>query len=53
MKIISSYINGAAYPCDNGTIDKIYPATGEVIAKVERATAAMLDEAVAHAKAAQ
>ncbi len=53
MHIISSFINGAPYPSSHGTIDKIYPATGEVIAKVERASPAMLDEAVAHAKAAQ
>ena len=53
MQIISSFINGAAYPSDAGTIDKIYPATGEVIAKVEKATSAMLDEAVRHASEAQ
>ena len=53
MKRIHSYVNGKAYPCDNGLIDKIYPATGEVIAQVERADMALLDEAVHHAKAAQ
>ena len=53
MQIISSFINGAAYPSDAGTIDKIYPATGEVIAKVEKATSAMLDEAVSYASEAQ
>jgi betaine-aldehyde dehydrogenase len=34
-------------------IDKIYPATGETIAKIEPATAEMLDDAVACAAAAQ
>ena len=53
MQLIHSFINGSAYPSDNGTIDKIYPATGEVIAKIERATPHMLDEAVRHAKQAQ
>ena len=53
MKRISSFINGAPYRSDNGVIDKIYPATGEVIAQIERATPDMLDEAVRHAKQAQ
>lgn len=53
MKLISSFINGAPYRSDNGVIDKIYPATGEVIAQIERATPDMLDEAVRHAKQAQ
>ena len=35
------------------TIDKIYPATGEIIAKIEPATLEILDEAVAVATAAQ
>lgn len=50
---IQSYINGKAHSCDNGLIDKLYPATGEVIAKVERADDALLDLAVQHAKQAQ
>ena len=53
MQIISSFINGQPYPSDNGIIEKRYPATGEVIAQVERATPAMLDEAILHAKQAQ
>ena len=53
MRLISSFINGAPYPSDNGTIEKIYPATGEVIAQVERASPQMLDEAVRHARQAQ
>ena len=50
---IHSYINGKAHNCDNGLIDKVYPATGEVIAQVERADNALLDLAVQHAKEAQ
>ena len=53
MKRIHSYINGKAHNCDNGLIDKVYPATGEVIAQVERADNALLDLAVQHAKEAQ
>ena len=53
MQIIRSFINGKLVASDLDTIDKIYPATGEVIARIERASLNMLDDAVAHAKAAQ
>jgi len=54
-RIIASYYGGASRPQGSSvvTVDKRYPATGEVIARVELATAAMLDEAVAMAKEAQ
>ena len=53
MQIIRSFINGDFVSCDNGTIDKVYPATGEVIAQIECADDALLDRAVRHAKEAQ
>ena len=53
MQRIHSLINGKAYPCDAGLIDKIYPATGEVIAKIEKADMALLDKAVEGAAKAQ
>ena len=55
MQIIRSIINGTQTPSQNDKppIIKYYPATGEAIAKVERADQAMLDEAVRHAKEAQ
>ena len=53
MQIIRSFINGKFVSSDNGVIEKRYPATGEVIAHVERATSQMLDEAVCAATEAQ
>lgn len=53
MQIIRSFINGKFVSSDNGVIEKRYPATGEVIAHVERATSQMLDEAVSVAAEAQ
>ena len=52
-EIIRSHIAGALVESDGSFIDKHYPATGEVIAKVEIASNAMLDEAVAKASEAQ
>jgi betaine-aldehyde dehydrogenase len=53
MELIQSYYGGAHRSGGRGTFEKQYPATGEVIATVELATAEMLDEAVAMAAAAQ
>ena len=53
MNTIMSVINGQTVACTQAVIEKRYPATGEVIAKIPPATLAMLDEAVRHAKAAQ
>ena len=52
-KIIRSVINGQEVSSPLAAFDKIYPATGEVIAKVEPANARMLDDAVGHAAEAQ
>ncbi|MCE2518056.1 MAG: betaine-aldehyde dehydrogenase [Alphaproteobacteria bacterium] len=52
-ELIQSYYGGAHRGGAKGTFEKRYPATGEVIANVELATTAMLDEAVAMAAAAQ
>lgn len=50
----SHYINGAYVEDDTGApIDIIYPATGEVIGRVHSATPAIIDQALAAAKAAQ
>ncbi|MGC3936242.1 betaine-aldehyde dehydrogenase [Roseobacter sp. EG26] len=50
----SHFINGAYVEDTSGTpIDVIYPATGEVIATVYAATPAIVDQAIASAKAAQ
>ncbi len=50
----SHFINGAYVEDTSGTlIDVIYPATGEVIARVHAATPAVVDQALASAKAAQ
>ncbi len=50
----SHFINGAYVEDTSGTlIDVIYPATGEVIAQVHAATPAVVDQALASAKAAQ
>ena len=50
---IKSYVNGASLSGGGDLIDKIYPATGEVIARVECASESMLDQAVAQAAEAQ
>lgn len=50
----SHFINGAYVEDTSGTpIDVIYPATGEVIARVYAATPAIVDQALAAAKSAQ
>ena len=50
----SHFINGEYVEDTSGTlIDVIYPATGEVIARVHAATPAVVDQALASAKAAQ
>ena len=51
MQICQSLIGGKPVTSPLASIDKIYPATGEVIAKIEPATREMLDEAVAVAAA--
>ena len=53
MQICQSLIDGKPVTSPLASIDKIYPATGEVIAKIEPATREMLDEAVAVAAVAQ
>ena len=61
MDMIRSIVNGKSVPNPNAgpnagphsVLEKIYPPTGEVIAHVEPATHAMLDEAVRCAKTAQ
>ena len=53
MQRIHSLINGKAVSSDAGLIDKIYPATGEVIAQIEKADLALLNKAVEGAAAAQ
>ena len=54
MDTVSSYYGGARRPnADAKRLEKHYPATGETIAEVEVATAAMVDEAVALAASAQ
>ena len=53
MQICQSLIGGKPVTSPLASIDKIYPATGEVIAKIEPATREMLDEAVAVAAVAQ
>ena len=53
MNIIMSIINGQQLASHLPVFEKRYPATGEVIAKVQPATTDMLDQAVRHAQAAQ
>ena len=53
IKTIRSIINGKEAPSKLPPFDKIYPATGKVIASVEPASPDMLDEAVQHAAEAQ
>lgn len=52
-KTIRSVINGREVSSPLAPFNKMYPATGEVIAKIEPATAPMLDDAVRHAAEAQ
>ena len=50
----SHFINGAYVEDDTGApIDVIYPATGEVIAKIHSATPAIIEQALDAARAAQ
>ena len=53
MQICQSLIGGKPVTSPLHAIDKIYPATGEIVAKIEPATQEMLDEAVAVAAFAQ
>ena len=53
MNMIMSIINGQQLASHLPVFEKRYPATGEVIAKVQPATSDMLDQAVRHAQAAQ
>ena len=53
MTVIKSYYGGAYQDGAGQFFEKRYPATGEVIAKVELASRDMLDEAVAMAQQAQ
>ena len=53
MNMIMSIINGQQLASHLPVFEKRYPATGEVIAKVQPATTDMLDQAVRHAQAAQ
>jgi len=53
IKIIRSIIHGREVASSLPVFDKIYPATGEVIAKIEPASPPMLDEAVEYAREAQ
>lgn len=53
MQRIKSVIAGKHISSPQPPFDKIYPATGEVIAHIEPATEKMLDDAVQQAKQAQ
>ena len=53
MDICRSLIGGQSVGSSQPHIDKFYPATGEVIARIEPADEAMLDQAVALAAEAQ
>ena len=53
MQNIHSIIAGKPVASPLAPFDKIYPATGEVIAQIEPATAEMLDMAVQQASSAQ
>ena len=53
MQVCRSLVGGEELVGDAPTIDKIYPATGEVIARIEPADDAVLDRAVDIAAAAQ
>lgn len=53
MQVCRSLVGGEELAGDAPAIDKIYPATGEVIARIEPADDAVLDRAVEIAAAAQ
>ena len=53
VKIIRSIIHGREVASSLPAFDKIYPATGEVIAKIEPANPQILDKAVEYASEAQ
>ncbi len=53
MDICRSLIGGQPVGSSQPPIDKVYPATGEVIARIEPADEAMLNQAVAFAAEAQ
>ena len=53
MQVCQSLIGGQLVASALPAIDKLYPATGETITKIESATAEMLDDAAACAAAAQ
>ena len=48
MNTIMSVINGWSVASTQAVIKKHYPATGEVIAKIQHSKAAMLDKALWH-----
>ncbi|MGB1919561.1 MAG: betaine-aldehyde dehydrogenase [Candidatus Puniceispirillales bacterium] len=52
-EIVKNHIAGSLVDGDGSFIDKYYPATGEVIAKVSCASTDLLDETVAKASEAQ
>ena len=49
MNTIISVINGWSVASTQAVIKKRYPATGEVIAKIQHSKSAMLDKALWHA----
>ena len=53
MQICQSLIGGMPVSSPLPAIDKIYKATGQIVAKIELATKEMLDEAVAVATIAR
>ena len=48
MNTIISVINGWSVASTQAVIEKCYPATGEVIAKIQNRKSAMLDKALWH-----
>ena len=53
MIIKHTYVGGTSRPSGLEPFDKVYPATGEVIAKIEPTSLEQLDEVVAEAAEAQ
>ena len=53
MMMKHTYVGGQSRHSGLEPFDKIYPATGEVIARIEPTSAALLDEIVADAAEAQ
>ena len=49
MNTIMSVINGCSVASTQAVIEKRYPATGEVIAKIQHTKSAMLNMALWHA----